>query len=246
MNYKNITSHFQLNNFNRFNCPTYMNNFFLFLLLYCFNINFLKAQIFNGKLIYKLEPIHKISDIDNNFWGSKQALKIFDTLTIVLLVRDSKLIVKSFSKSGNLISSYYQDEHNAYLINPINNNKIDYAAIPGNSNNMIKLLGISKESKNIFGITCKKYNYYQNGNEIIAWIPECFTFLRQRQYGKFFNNYFFPHGLSFEKEMIIATTKEHWNSLKLIKLEIFDVKDEDFEIFLKVEKLENDVINFSK
>jgi hypothetical protein len=95
----------------------------------------------------------------------------------------------------------------------------------------------TKETKYILGLLCRKYIYVANGTKIMAWIPNNSPYLKQRDYAENFDIYFFPDGLAFEIQTILLSDIDkpgpHGTLIKLVKMEIFDTIQEDFDKFLE-------------
>ena len=214
-----------------------MRKFILGIILFIPFYSFSQSQTFNGKLTYRIDHVKKLTAIDTNFLGIDWLRKIYDSAYIEIIVRDSKLISKNYSiSSGELTNMTYQDSVKAYILDLEDFDRgTDFKLIPGDLHN-IRTLKIPDEYKEILGYNCKKYIYIAGGNRFIVWIPVDLPFTKQRSYSKFFDGYFYPHGIAFERTIQFESPRVTCNVLKLVKIDFFNPIDEDFEKFLKEAK----------
>ena len=200
--------------------------------------------MFNGKLTYRIDHVRKTTVRDTVLLGEEWLRKLNDTTYVEILIRDAKLISKYSTNFGELTLMQYQDAKEAYLIDIRDfKGKIDFCLIPGDLHT-IKSIEKTNQYKDILDISCRKYIYIADGNRFVAWIPKNPSFVKQNHYAKFFDHYFFPHGIAFEKEGQLESTGETYNILKLIKIENFKPTDEDFDKFLEDAKKQPKYIPF--
>jgi hypothetical protein len=215
-------------------------NLVIILLLSLAFVNTLKAQNLTGRLTYYFEQIDTSGNklLRDLMGGSYE--KTFEN---VILIDKNRYFSKSITESGYVRSMCIQTPDSAYikLNDKTGVSKMDYyAPLLGNKkgDNYV-LISKTKEVKWILGFKCLKYIYrtervnsnLHNNGLMYAWIPENFKFSAQYLKGKFMTQYIFPDGLAFERETIYKNilTNRH----TLVKIEIFEATDEDFNNFEK-------------
>lgn len=201
-----------------------------------------QTQIFNGKLTYKLIPTHKLQNKDSLLIGKNLFKSLSDTSTLEVLISGNKLVSKHIAKTGEVINLSFANENDSYILDVSDyRTKIKFNNVPGNLHT-VSSAKKTNETKQVLGLQCRKYIYSVDGNIFNVWLPENLLYLKQRSYGGFFDNYFFPNGLAFEKESILESTNEKIHVLYICKIEIFKPTDKDFENFVDEAKKQSNHI----
>ena len=204
---------------------------------------FSQNQLFNGKLTYSKIFID-VSTKTNRLSATEDVGTIKkDTTYREILIKDSFLLEKRSFGDGLLVSILEQEGSDIHLLNLIDFQKKIYHPYINPKMHDIVSREQTKETKYILGLLCCKYIYMVNDTKVTAWIPKNNApYLKQRDYGGFFDVYFFPDGLAFEiEELFIEGSKKYMSITRLIKMEIFDLSKIDFDKF--IEDAKNQPVN---
>ena len=204
-----------------------------FFALFIISINTIFSQdmVFCGELTYSIELVKRPYSAVPKEWEDK----IFAPKMRKILIKDSLLNSSVCLMNGDLDYFEYQCYDIGYLMGK-DKQKISLNSVPGNLHAM-QLIQKTDNKKNILGIPCKKYIYRASGNKYVVWIPINFIFNDQRKYGRVFDTIFFPHGLAFEINIYIDNDKDELcTTSKLLKLELKNLSNEDFEQFTRTYK----------
>jgi hypothetical protein len=160
-----------------------------------------------------------------------------------LLINGNKYFSKDIAEDGTTKSYNIQTPDSTFvkIFDGKKYFKLDYyASILGNKKgNFYKLVEKTKETQWILGFKCRKYIYKTESMDgsleidgaMYAWIPENFRFTDQYNKEKFMREYIFPDGLAFQRETIYKNVL--MNRFTLVKLELFEVTEEDISKFIK-------------